>query len=235
MSASRDGRSVAPFGKVDTSHYPDLVEGGGLVEVLRSVAAASGFAVGEIGVQYPAEFAGYTSAAIRSDRGQIDVGISAASRLFDVTAMRGHDILALGETSELPEVLAVAAAWKAGAPYEEFADRFPFMEITEQARIQASPDPVAAQWDYLLADDQVPEELDLLKALHENAAVRIRYPELSHRTVWLSRERLKRAGRVHVWVAGPGRYCVQVAEQAETRVTLESLPATIAAVVNLLG
>jgi hypothetical protein len=185
---SAQGKIVpGPYGKVDTSYYPDLVEHNGLVAALAALAQLENVDPGDISIQYSAKFAGYTSAAIETGRGRVLINLAIGRRLFLVTISGDRVEIASGATTELLEVLKVAAVWKSEASLDELSRKFPFIKITGLARVLSSSDPISSQWYRLLNSAEFEVDRELISAAYENPQIRLRFPDMSHRSIRLSR------------------------------------------------
>jgi Family of unknown function (DUF6193) len=228
---SRDG-TQNPFGKVNTAHYPDLVAAGGLVGALRAEAEACDIDVGVIGTRSKAQWAGYTSAMIDTGRGTVFVNIGVAERLFSVDIAQDAIQVAQGVTPELANVVGVAAAWRAGASHDVLTSRYPFMQVSRLAKVLASANPVAAQWDWLLDDPEFSDDRELLLALAGNDTIRGLFPDMSHRSVRLSRS-FEERGRAVVFSEMSGqRYRVEYPGPPTSVTEYETMPDAVAALVD---
>jgi len=222
-----------PFRGIDRSVYPDLVTQDGLVTAIRTIALLEDIDAGRVDVQYPAEFAGYTSAAMDSARGRILVDIATSVRLF-MTAVSDTQIeVATGATDDLPEVVRMAAAWNAGASYDELVERFVFLRISDLAKVLASPDPIGAQWAYLLDSSYFEDDRELLEASHQQPDLRARFPDMSHRELRLSKEFRGTDGVIRIASTRDGTYIVS-SDDAGSTTRFASLPEAVSAAAEAL-
>lgn len=235
------GGQRQPFGKTDTSYYPDLVEGGGLLPVLRAAAAAGDYDVGTIDIQYASQFAGMTDALIDTGKGRILVGIAADRRLFFADIWNGRLEMASGGMPEPSDVLAVAAAWRSGISYDELEARFRSIHVKPLARVLAAPDPVTAMWDWLLGDETFAGERPLLEAIHQHPVLRSFFPDFQWHGLALSRKHDLQEGSeltgdedVMIWHAGPGGWAVERRGARPARAECASLDEALAETARLL-
>jgi hypothetical protein len=143
--------------------------------------------------------------------------------------------IANGMTAELSQVVEVAAHWKGGASHDSLSARFPFMRVTELARVLASPDPIAAQWDWLRSAPEFRDDRDLVDAAHLDPVLRSYFPDLSHRSLQLARSFTDREGAVRISWQQSGGYRVQPAGESSQGRQYASLDAAVAAAGELLG
>ncbi|MFD6917507.1 DUF6193 family natural product biosynthesis protein [Streptomyces virginiae] len=198
-----------PFRGIDMTQYPDLETGQGLVNVLQRAAEAAGIDVGTIGTRSKAEFAGYTSARIETPRGVIAVNIAVRERRFLVDITQDALHVASGGTTAVAEILELSQLWASGASYEALNARFPDLQVSGLARVLASPDTVAAQWEWLRSAPEFSDELPLLDAVYADNVLRSYFPDLSHRSIELCRSFSDRTDSVSITVLGAGRFRVR--------------------------
>ncbi|GKQ41779.1 hypothetical protein ALMP_82920 [Streptomyces sp. A012304] len=142
--------------------------------------------------------------------------------------------IADGMTAELSQVVEVAAHWKGGASYDSLSARYPFMRVTELARVLASPDPIAAQWDWLRSAPEFCDDRDLVDAAHRDPVLRSYFPDLSHRSLQLSRSFTDREGAVRISLQDGGYRVQQSGESSQGR-EYASIEAAVAAASELLA
>ena len=244
MDSSRQagGGQRKRFGSADTTYYPDLVDGGGLTSVLQAVAVAGDYDVGRIDGQSSGEFGGYVQAVIDTGTGKVLFGIAADRRVFSITIFVGSLEVASGGTSEIPGVLAVAAAWRSGISYEEIEARFPFMHVLELARVLVASDPVAAMWDWLLGDEVFASWRPVVEGAHRHPVLRRFFPDFQLHKFTLSRGHSRQPGDarppddgvVAIWPIGPDGYGVERWGTRPARADCPSLDEALAAAARLL-
>ncbi|WP_319462828.1 hypothetical protein [Micromonospora sp. RTP1Z1] len=107
--------------------YPDLVERGGLASGLTEAAAQHQLDVGRVSAPEQGR-SRFTCAELTSERGTVCVGLGAEARYFMIDIRVTGEVQARGDTTDLVQVVQVAAAWRAGASLADLTTRFPFME-----------------------------------------------------------------------------------------------------------
>ncbi|GAA4233424.1 hypothetical protein GCM10022254_35850 [Actinomadura meridiana] len=234
MSEDSHEGELGPFGQVDVGCYPDLVRQGGLVNALRAVVDERQMDIGSVDAPYGGKTEGHVNAKIETGRGIILARIHVAERNFSVNIHDADVWIAGGTTADISQVLDVAAAWREGISLDSLENRFPFMKVTDLARVLASPDPVRAQWDYLRTAPVFHDDRVLVDAAFGNAVLRSFFPDLSHRTLQLSRSFRDRQGAVRI-APGEDGYSVSRSGGTEPHGPLESLDRAIAVAAELLG
>ncbi|MFI0813678.1 DUF6193 family natural product biosynthesis protein [Streptomyces echinatus] len=92
-----------------------------------------------------------------------------------------------GWTEDLVAAVGVAELWCRGGRLRELHDRFPFMSWDELAQAFEDGDPAAAKWRQLLSSDWHLRDRPLLEAAHAHPDLRLFYPDISMRSLMLSR------------------------------------------------
>ncbi len=203
-----DGVGRKAYGRVDVSHYRDLVAHGGLVNALRVTAEEDRVDGMSIDAPYRGDDVGYTAAKIDTCRGRILVHLGAEERCFLLNVHDENLWIAGGGTADLSSVLAVAVAWRDGISLESLESRFPFMRVSDLARVLASPDPISAQWNYLREAPVFHGDWYLVNAAFENPVLRSFFPDLSHGALFLSRSWGDRRDAVKITPRSDGGYSV---------------------------
>jgi len=121
----RNGRARGPFEKRGISLYPDLDASGGVLPAIQAAVAAGGYDVGRIIGRSGDPF----MAAIDTGNGNVAVGVLLNRRAFTVKILNDGIGVAGGSAPGIPDVLAVAAALRAGISGDELPKRFPFMHV----------------------------------------------------------------------------------------------------------
>lgn len=141
---------------------------------------------------------------IDTGRGIIQVRVNDHGRL-GISMSDGRLRIAGGSAGDCGQAVEMAAAWKSGVSAEELASEFPFMEVTDLARVLTSPDPVSAQWAWLRAGSWTAAQEGLIEAAHANPVLRGYFPDVSMGLFEFSRSWYDREGSVRLCPAGEGR------------------------------
>ncbi|MGW0946298.1 DUF6193 family natural product biosynthesis protein [Streptomyces sp. NPDC002623] len=195
---------------LDSALYPDLIERGGLVSALESLARESGLDVGTPYSEHASGPGRYRSAVIATDRGTMSMLLGKRERMFSLD-IRGRGFTwADGMTDDLRELVGAVAAWRSGLPVDEFAGAFPFMRLGRLARGYESGDPIAAQWEWLRTAEVYDRERPLVEAAHANGRLRGLFPYLSHGVLRLSTELGRQGAReIQICPVSGGSYQVE--------------------------
>lgn len=184
--------------RVIRDRYPELVEHGGLGGALRWVAHKHDIVLGSLGSPYKGGVGELVTASIDGVRGIVIVSADLDERSFHVSIRRKTVLIATGETGELVKVVKLAEAWERGASHADLRFAFPFLEITALARVLASPDPVAAQWEWLREAPEMAVDRDMVNPAYGNPVLRSCFPDLSHRVLSLSSSFCDRRDEVRI-------------------------------------
>lgn len=107
--------------------YPDLVERGGLASGLTACAAQHQLDVGRVTAPEQGR-SRFTCAELTSEHGTVCVGLGSQARYFMIDIRVAGEVQARGDSTDLLQVVQVAAAWRAGASLADLTTRFRFME-----------------------------------------------------------------------------------------------------------
>lgn len=184
--------------RVIRDRYPELVEHGGLGGALRWVAQIHDIVLGTLGSPYKGGVGELVTASIDGVRGIVIVSADLDERSFHVSIRRKTVLIATGETNELFKVVKLAEAWEGGASHADLIFAFPFLDIMALARVLASPDPVAAQWEWLREAPEMAVDRDMVNPAYGNPVLRSCFPDLSHRVLSLSSSFCDRRDEVRI-------------------------------------
>jgi len=195
---------------LDSDLYPDLIERGGLVSALVSLAREDDLDVGSPYSEHASGPGHYKSAVVESARGRMSMLLGKRERMFSLD-IRGHGFTwADGMTDDLRQLVAAVAAWHRGIPVDEFAGTFPFMRLGRLARGYESGDPTAAQWEWLRTTEVYEAERPLVEAAHADGRLRGLFPYLSHGILRLSTELGRQGAReIQICPVAGGAYEVE--------------------------
>lgn len=223
-------------GMIDAGLYPDLIDMGGVVSAIESIARENGLDMGRVCSQYSSGSGLYTSAEVDSDRGRVSILLGVNQRSFSVEIYGRGFSWVDGATSDLAVLVRSVAAWRGGMPLHEFAEKFPTMRPTRLAWAYDSGDPISAQWDWLRTSEDFSEERFLMNAAYESERLRQLFPYLSHGTLCLTVEHGVRSARViRMSRIASADYRVEVSSMADSVRRVQSLGEAVSAAVDLLN
>lgn len=175
-----------------------------LVRSMALIALARGIDLGE-----PQARSGWdASAEIGTDRGKVVVS-PRTEGTFQVRILHRGFAWSQGWTNDLAEVVEVADLWRRGGLLRELHDRFPFMSWDELAQAFEDGDPAPTKWGQLLSSDWHLPDRPLLQAAHAHSDLRVFYPDISHRSLMLTREPCDlESGLVKITPLSAGHYQV---------------------------
>jgi hypothetical protein len=179
----------------------DHLAGGGLAANLRAAAEARDADAGQVAASPDG------GATVDTGRGIIQVWVNGQGRL-GISMSNGRLRIASGSAGDLGMAVEIAAAWKSGASAGELASEFPFITVTDLARVLTSPDPVAAQWAWLRAGSWPAADRELIEAAHAHPVLRGYFPDVSMGLFEFSRSWYDREGSVRLCSTGGGRFDV---------------------------
>jgi hypothetical protein len=159
---------------LDTALYPDIIAAGGLGPALR----ASGADLGDVHV--PASINGFWNVSVPAGRGQVMVTMGSAERAFVVTILDTTHTWASGTTTVLPEVVAVASAWRGGVTLAGLHERFPFMTYGPQAQAYEDGNPVEVAWAELVRSHRGTPLQPLIEAARADPRLSRLMPSTTH-------------------------------------------------------
>ncbi|MFE7628513.1 DUF6193 family natural product biosynthesis protein [Streptomyces sp. NPDC057509] len=200
---------------MNSDFYPDVIEAGGLVAAIEECAAKSHTLITV--TQSPEPNSGsVTIVSNTPGRSPLRVFTRTDKRAFQVIGRSAGVDIVTGVTKDLPEVVAVGAAWGAGTAVPRMRETFPFLQFAPvaEAHERGPAAAVAAQWEMLrdkaAATPGFPEFAAVLEAAHAEPRLRSLFPFTSHWTVAFS-SRTGRPYRCEVAIAphyGGGPYLV---------------------------
>ncbi|GII96444.1 DUF6193 family natural product biosynthesis protein [Sinosporangium siamense] len=212
--------------------YPDLFVEGGLKSALANIAVENGIEIPSASIESSDD--GYSTVTITATRGRISIYLGVEGRRFSVQIYSDLHAWASGGTDDLLETAKVVDAWRKEVTLAELRNQFPFMSYERIAEAYESGDPVSAQWATLLDADYPDSVHALLAATYATAALRRKFPYVSHGALCFMNDQNDRAaGVVQIHQSSSGEYKVRNTVSNEM-ISTASMDSAINAALSLL-
>jgi hypothetical protein len=173
---------------LDSGHYSDIRELGGLGAALEILARETAIDIGAIGSDYASEEGRLLAPTVTSSRGVCRLSLGAQERQFFVQISQPGFTWATGSTDDLPALVAALGAWRAGMAVEEFGRTFAFIKVNPVAKYYESGDPATGQWKALLTDEAYTDERPLVQAVYSDGRFIDMLPGLTHGVLTLNND-----------------------------------------------
>lgn len=221
------GRSIDDF-------YPEIAAEGGLVPALNAALRSRGRPTGES--LSPSAVAGDSPLLVETGRGSLMVYLALKKRDFFLRVDEAGFAWVCGSTADIGILAEAIADWRQGMPLDDFARKFPFIELGEMARALERGDIVAAQWEWALAHNYYVAEHSLLAALHAAEGLSELMPAVSHHSVRLSFD-WRRVDERYLVIDPPRDHRYRISVQFGSRIEyeVESLESVVALVRDLVA
>ncbi|WP_158812305.1 DUF6193 family natural product biosynthesis protein [Streptomyces fulvoviolaceus] len=178
MAAAGDQEAELP-----AAGDPDVASPADLVRRMELVALAQGIDLGQIRA-----VSGWAAGAeISADRDKVAVVLRPGEGFLVRICLPGVLAWSEGWTDDLAAVVGVADLWRRGGRLRELHDRFPFMSWSELNQAFEDGDPAPTKWRQLLSSEWHLRDRPFLQAAHAHPELRMFYPDISHRSLMLSR------------------------------------------------
>ena len=223
-----------PAGNYFDELYPEVAAEGGLVPALDTALRKQGRPTGEASLR--SEATGDTPLLVETERGSLMVYLALKKREFFLQVDEGGFTWVCGATADIGILAEAIVEWCHGARLDDFAHKFPFIELGEMARALERGDIVAAQWEWILGNDYYASEHPLLSALHAVESLSELMPAVSHHSVRLSLD-WRRVDERYLIVDLRQDHCYRISVHFGSRVEyeVESLESAVALIGDLVA